>query len=199
MDSQDSAQILKSLMQANQLDQEELEGVRWDICAWKNQHISADDAVKMAEDQLQLARANLYKLYQKQLHAYNALDFDDLIGLPVSLFEQNKDILHKWQNSVRYLLVDEYQDTNIVQYQLIKLLVGVEARFTAVGDDDQSIYAWRGAQPENLTILKQDFPHLEIIKLEQNYRSSNRILKASNWLIANNPHLFEKSYGQKWA
>jgi len=192
MDSQDTGQILKELMKKNQLDPEELEGVQWEISAWKNQHLSPEETLETAEDEQQRSRAILYGYYQKQLHAYNAVDFDDLIGLPVRLFNEQPQILHKWQSKVRYLLVDEYQDTNAAQYQLVKQLVGVEARFTVVGDDDQSIYAWRGAQPENLVLLQADFPNLEVIKLEQNYRSSNRILTAANALIANNPHVFEK-------
>ena len=117
---------------------------------------------------------------------------DDLILLPVLLFQQHPAILEKWQNKIRYLLVDEYQDTNITQYQLVKLIAGALGRFTVVGDDDQSIYAWRGAQPENLAQLQKDFARLQVIKLEQNYRSTGRILKVANHLIANNPHTFEK-------
>jgi len=108
------------------------------------------------------------------------------------LFQQHPAVLEKWQNKIRYLLVDEYQDTNITQYQLVKLLAGALGRFTVVGDDDQSIYAWRGAQPENLAQLQKDFARLQVIKLEQNYRSTGRILKVANHLIANNPHAFEK-------
>jgi len=193
MDATDSGQILKELMHKQTLDPDVLDGVQWDISNWKNAHISPETALEQAEDAQQQARAILYQAYQKQLHAYNAVDFDDLIGLPVRLFSENPDILQKWQNKVRYLLVDEYQDTNAAQYALVKQLVGVQARFTVVGDDDQSIYAWRGAQPENLALLKEDFPALELIKLEQNYRSTNRILKSANQLIANNPHVFEKS------
>ena len=192
MDATDTKQILKELMKKKQLDEEELDGVQWDISNYKNAHINPEQALEKAEDDLQQARAILYDLYQKQLKAYNAVDFDDLIGLPVRLFNENPLILDKWQNKVRYLLVDEYQDTNAAQYELVKQLVGVRAKFTVVGDDDQSIYAWRGAQPENLELLKKDFPNLEVIKLEQNYRSSNRILQAANTLIANNPHVFEK-------
>lgn len=192
MDATDSGQILKELMSKQTLDPEVLDGVQWDISNWKNAHISPQQALENAEDAQQQARAILYDAYQKQLHAYNAVDFDDLIGLPVRLFSENPEILDKWQNKVRYLLVDEYQDTNASQYTLVKQLVGIQARFTVVGDDDQSIYAWRGAQPENLAMLKEDFPLLELIKLEQNYRSSNRILQSANHLIANNPHVFEK-------
>ncbi|WEJ62924.1 DNA helicase Rep [Thiomicrorhabdus lithotrophica] len=193
MDAADSGQILKELMHKQTLDPEVLDGVQWDISNWKNAHISPEDAINKAEDAQDKARAILYQAYQKQLKAYNAVDFDDLIGLPVKLFTKNPEILQKWQNKVRYLLVDEYQDTNAAQYALVKQLVGVQARFTVVGDDDQSIYAWRGAQPENLAMLKEDFPALELIKLEQNYRSTNRILKSANQLIANNPHVFEKT------
>lgn len=196
MDATDTKQILKELMKKQQLSEEELDGVQWDISNWKNGHISPQQALEQAEDNLQQARAILYDYYQKQLHAYNSVDFDDLIGLPVRLFQEHPHILDKWQNKVRYLLVDEYQDTNAAQYELVKQLVGVNAKFTVVGDDDQSIYAWRGAQPENLALLQQDFPNLEVIKLEQNYRSSNRILQSANALIAQNPHVFEK---QLWS
>lgn len=192
MDATDSGQILKELMHKQALDPAVLDGVQWDISNWKNAQISPEKALELAEDPQQQARAILYQAYHKQLRAYNAFDFDDLIGMPVQLFAENPDILEKWQNKVRYLLVDEYQDTNATQYNLVKQLVGIQARFTVVGDDDQSIYAWRGAQPENLAMLKEDFPALKLIKLEQNYRSSNRILQSANMLIANNPHVFEK-------
>jgi len=192
MDATDSGQILKELMHKQSIDPEVLDGVQWDISNWKNAQTSPQTALEQAEDAQQQARAILYQAYQKQLHAYNAFDFDDLIGMPVKVFEENPAILEKWQNKVRYLLVDEYQDTNATQYNLVKQLVGIQARFTVVGDDDQSIYAWRGAQPENLALLKEDFPALKLIKLEQNYRSSNRILQSANSLISNNPHVFEK-------
>ena len=112
--------------------------------------------------------------------------------MPTRLLQENAEVRDKWQNRVRYLLVDEYQDTNTAQYILVKLLVGVMGQFTAVGDDDQSIYAWRGAKPENMALLQQDFPNLKVIKLEQNYRSTSRILKAANTVIGNNPHIFDK-------
>ena len=124
--------------------------------------------------------------------ACNAVDFDDLIRLPSQLLQRNEHVRARWQKKFRYLLVDEYQDTITSQYLLVKLLVGERARFTVVGDDDQSIYSWRGAQPQNLALLQQDFPTLKVVKLEQNYRSHGRILKAANILIENNPHVFEK-------
>lgn len=195
MDAIDTKQILKELMKKHATDEDldkELDDIQWVISGWKNAHISPEKALSLAEDKLQESRAILYGLYLRQLQAYNAVDFDDLIGLPVKLFNEHPDILDKWQNKVRYLLVDEYQDTNAAQYELVKQLVGIRGRFTVVGDDDQSIYAWRGAQPENLALLQTDFPALVVIKLEQNYRSSNRILLAANQLISNNPHVFEK-------
>lgn len=192
MDATDTGQVLKELMKKNDLNPEELDGVQWEISAWKNQHLDPQTALEMAEDPLGQARARLYAAYQNQLHAYNAVDFDDLIGLPVRLFNAHPEILTKWQNKVRYLLVDEYQDTNAAQYKLVRQLVGLSGKLTVVGDDDQSIYAWRGAQPENLALLQQDFPGLQLVKLEQNYRSSQRILQTANQLIAQNPHVFEK-------
>ena len=150
-------------------------------------------AAQSGDDAQLAAAAGLYADYNRHLKTYNAVDFDDLIMLPVLLLRSEPEVLERWQNRMRYLLVDEYQDTNATQYQLVKLLVGPRGALTVVGDDDQSIYAWRGAQPENLALLAQDFPQLKVIKLEQNYRSMGRILKAANQLIGNNPHVFEKS------
>ena len=135
----------------------------------------------------------LYERYQRALKAYNAVDFDDLIVTPVLLFRSQPEILAKWRRRIRYLLVDEYQDTNLAQYELVKTLVNETQSLTVVGDDDQSIYAWRGARPENLMQLQKDFQRLNVIKLEQNYRSTGRILKAANTLIENNPHLISKA------
>jgi ATP-dependent DNA helicase Rep len=163
----------------------------WQISRWKNLFVTPDRALAsggMSEP----GAAKLYDEYVRHMKSYNAVDFDDLILLPVLLFQEKEDILEKWRNKIRYLLVDEYQDTNLTQYQMVKLLAGKLGRFTVVGDDDQSIYSWRGAQPENLGQLQKDFPRLKVVKLEQNYRSTGRILKVANKLIANNPHMFEK-------
>ncbi len=162
------------------------------ISNWKNDLISPQQAKTLARDAKGETFAICYERYSKQIRAYNALDFDDLIMLPTLLFKQNEDVRLKWQQKIRYLLVDEYQDTNTSQYELIKLLVGERACFTVVGDDDQSIYSWRGARPQNMMRLKTDFPQLEVIKLEQNYRSTQRILHCANILIANNEHVFDK-------
>lgn len=190
LDSSDTQAIVVELL--NNADKAHIRAVQSRISMWKNQLIEADQALEIAIDALELAAAQLYGEYERTLRAYQAVDFDDLIRLPTLLFEAQADVLSRWQDRLRYLLVDEYQDTNRCQYRMLKLLAGPRAAFTAVGDDDQSIYAWRGADVENLRALQQDFPRLKIIKLEQNYRSTTRILKAANSLIANNPKLFEK-------
>ncbi len=162
------------------------------ISNWKNDLMTPAQAAAQAKGERDRIFAHCYSLYDAHMKACNVLDFDDLILLPTLLLQRNEEVRERWQNKIRYLLVDEYQDTNTSQYELVKLLVGARARFTVVGDDDQSIYSWRGARPQNLVLLSQDFPALQVIKLEQNYRSSGRILKAANILIANNPHVFEK-------
>jgi len=194
-DEHDRVAVLKELIKhgsgAYSIDQ--LDRYAWQISRWKNLFVLPDQT--LAEQQTQpaaLATAQIYREYVRQIRSYNAVDFDDLILQPVLLFQEQPEILEKWRNRLRYLLVDEYQDTNLTQYQLVKLLTGSLGRFTVVGDDDQSIYAWRGAQPENLGQLQRDYPRLKVIKLEQNYRSMGRILKVANHLIANNPHVFEK-------
>lgn len=192
LDEQDVEQLLKEMSKKNDLDKEALRQARWQISSWKNDLTSPEQAMSLAENDIGVFHAALYDAYQRALVAYNAVDFDELILRPVAMLREYADIREKWQNKVRYLLVDEYQDTNGVQYELVKLLVGMGNGLTVVGDDDQSIYAWRGAQPENLNRLKEDFPKLRVIKLEQNYRSTGRILGAANHLIANNPHIFEK-------
>ena len=162
------------------------------ISRWKNALIAPEEAPLNCETKLEAASAEIYAQYERHLRAYSAVDFDDLISLPVKLFKQTSDILEKWQNKIHYLLVDEYQDTNFVQYQLIRTIMSIRQKMTLVGDDDQSIYAWRGAEAEQFKKLQVDFTTLSIIKLEQNYRSTGRILKAANHLIANNPHVIEK-------
>ena len=162
------------------------------ISNWKNDLIMPQQALTQARDEKYQTFAKCYERYSNQIRAYNALDFDDLIMLPTLLFKNNKEVRSKWQEKIRYLLVDEYQDTNTSQYELIKLLVGQRGRFTVVGDDDQSIYSWRGARPQNMVRLRDDFPNLQVIKLEQNYRSTRRILHCANILIDNNEHVFDK-------
>jgi ATP-dependent DNA helicase Rep len=196
LDEQDKSSIIKALIGQNStsFDQALIDRYSRQIGNWKNSFITPEQAATpnaLEGDQSSVYAAKLYEQYNRQLKAYNAVDFDDLLLLPVLLFDQNSDALERWQNKIRYLLVDEYQDTNVTQYQLVRLLAGNLGRFTVVGDD-QSIYAWRGAQPENLSQLERDYSRLKVIKLEQNYRSAGRILKVANHLIANNPHTFEK-------
>jgi len=195
-DDQDQMALLKELSETQlQGDKDLLKQLLSQISNWKNDLILPAQAVARATGQSEHEQlfAHLYQAYQRQLTAYNALDFDDLILMPTLLLTHDAEVRQRWQNTIQYLLVDEYQDTNTSQYQLVKLLAGERARFTVVGDDDQSIYSWRGAQPKNLMQLQQDFPALEVIMLEQNYRSTQRILKCANILIENNEHIFEKS------
>lgn len=193
-DDQDQMALLKELTE-DQLDGDKdlLKMLLSSISNWKNAMLSPAQAKAQAQSERDQLFAHCYELYQRQMKAYNALDFDDLILMPVLLLRDNDEVRQRWQNKIRYLLVDEYQDTNTSQYAFVKLLVGERSKFTVVGDDDQSIYSWRGAQPENLALLNKDFPTLKVIKLEQNYRSTSRILRSANILIANNPHLFEKA------
>ena len=192
-DEQDRLTLLRNLIShgSKDCDIDNVDNYSWQIGQWKNAFVTPEQAILGATSD-QYALTQLYMDYTRSLKAYNAVDFDDLILLPVLLFQQHAAALEKWQNKIRYLLVDEYQDTNLTQYQLVKLLAGNLGRFTVVGDDDQSIYAWRGASAHNLSQLQKDYPRLEVIKLEQNYRSTGRILKAANHLIANNPHTIEK-------
>lgn len=192
-DQTDSRQLLKEILREGNRDDDKLgDIVRQQISSWKNDMVSPDGALASATSPGEIQAARAYAEYDRMLRACNAVDFDDLIQLPVMLFQSQREILEKWRNRIRYLLVDEYQDTNSAQYVLVKLLVEPLGKFTVVGDDDQSIYTWRGARPENLGQLQQDWPGLRIVKLEQNYRSTKRILRAANALIGNNPHLFEK-------
>ncbi len=190
LDASDSAGILNDILKTT--DKKEIRRAQSIISNWKNAQLSPGAAAATAQNEVELQLARIYQGYQDTLQAYQAMDFDDLIRLPVELFERFPEVLEKWSNKLRYLLIDEYQDTNNCQYQLVKLLAGSRGAFTAVGDDDQAIYAWRGANVENLKSLQDDFPSLHVIKLEQNYRSTVRILRAANTLIANNPKLFEK-------
>ncbi len=193
-DAQDCQALIRDLLlQEHGSDGDQADTIQHRISAWKNDLVSPEAAIAGAEGPADILCSQAYSRYQKALKAYNALDFDDLILLPAQLFATQPDILEKWQQRIRYMLVDEYQDTNGAQYQLVKQLVGQRGALTVVGDDDQSIYAWRGARPENLALLQQDYPHLKVVKLEQNYRSTARILKAANTVIANNPHVFDKS------
>lgn len=192
-DDQDQLAMLKELTEELlEGDKDLLRQLLSTISNWKNDMLSPAQVAATAQGDQYKLFAHCFELYQRQMTAYNALDFDDLILMPVQLLKSNQEVRERWQSRIRYLLVDEYQDTNTSQYELVRLIVGERARLTVVGDDDQSIYSWRGAKPQNLVLLGEDYPSLKLIKLEQNYRSTSRILRSANILIANNPHVYDK-------
>jgi ATP-dependent DNA helicase Rep len=166
---------------------------QWAISAWKNRGMDSAAALAEAAGDDATVAARVMQRYEERLTAYQAVDFDDLIVLPNKLLRHDEQVRTRWQEKFRHVLVDEVQDTNTIQYELLKSLVGERAMFTAVGDDDQGIYGWRGASVENLKQLSVDFPQLRVITLEQNYRSTGSILRAANAVISNNPKLFEKT------
>jgi len=193
-DPEDAKALLRDLMNKDaQVDADQINQVQSTISTWKNDLVLPAQALSHAADENEQYAARVYEAYVRHLKAYNAVDFDDLILLPVVLLRDNPEALERWRRKIHYMLVDEYQDTNISQYMLVRMLMAERQTFTVVGDDDQSIYAWRGARPENLVTLGEDFPRLNVIKLEQNYRSTGTILRAANTLIANNPHVYEKT------
>ncbi len=193
-DQEDARTLIKELtIQEGDISSDLLDLVQNQISSWKSAQVSPEQALSKADNEGEQRFALIYERYNRALQAYNAVDFDDLIRIPGELFQQNSEVLDRWRNRIRYLLVDEYQDTNTSQYLLVKQLIGDRGSLTVVGDDDQSIYSWRGARPENLALLNQDFPNLHIVKLEQNYRSTARILRVANEVIAHNPHEFTKS------
>jgi len=190
MDAQDCFGLIQSLVATT--DKARLKAILQQISLWKNALVGPDAATQQATTTQMQDAARVYHSYQASLRAYQAVDFDDLIVLPCQILADNPEIRERWQNRVRYLLIDEYQDTNACQYELVKHLTGARAMFTAVGDDDQAIYGWRGATMQNLARLSEDYPALKLVKLEQNYRSTQTILHAANHLITRNPKLFEK-------
>ncbi|OZI68763.1 UvrD-helicase domain-containing protein [Bordetella genomosp. 1] len=190
LDADDALAIIQELLATT--DRNRLREVQGIISLWKNALLEPDQAANVAVTPTEVEAVHIYRSYAATLAAYQAVDFDDLIRIPALLLESNEEVRTRWQNRVRYLLVDEYQDTNVCQYRLVQLLTGMRAMFTAVGDDDQAIYAWRGATIENLAKLTTDYDNLKLIKLEQNYRSVQRILHAANNVIERNPKLFEK-------
>ncbi len=190
-DGSETHNIIKDLLPKGST-REQVNQVQWQISAWKNAGLKADET-----DGSFAVAAEIYQHYQQRLIDFNALDFDDLILQTLSLLQNNKEVLERWQEQMQFVLVDEYQDTNGSQYHLLKMLVAKHRNIICVGDDDQSIYGWRGAQAENLSILQQDFPDLKVVKLEQNYRSTQNILSAAHAIIKHNPHEFEKKLFSK--
>ena len=191
LDSDDVTKILKDA--GGTTDAATARIWQWTISKWKNMGLNAAQAEAQAADDNERITARIMARYEERLVAYQSVDFDDLIGMPLKLLQQHEDVRAKWQAALGHVLVDEYQDTNATQYEVLKALVGQRGRFTAVGDDDQSIYGWRGATLDNLRKLPVDFPTLKVIKLEQNYRSTSAILRAANNVIGPNPKLFPKT------
>jgi ATP-dependent DNA helicase Rep len=195
LDSDDVTSILKDA--GGSVDAATARAWQWVISGWKGQGLNAARAALAAENDNERIIARVMAHYEERLTAYQSVDFDDLITLPLKLLAEHEAVRHKWQMQMGHVLVDEYQDTNATQYEVLKLLVGGNtpdgARFTAVGDDDQSIYGWRGATLDNLKKLPIDFPKLKVITLEQNYRSTSAILRAANNVIGPNPKLYPKN------
>ncbi|MBU6476799.1 MAG: UvrD-helicase domain-containing protein [Xanthomonadaceae bacterium] len=191
LDADDSAGLVKELAGAG-VKSDKLFQLRSLLSRLKSEGLTPEQALDAARAPREQEVAQLYTAYQRRLAAFNAVDFDDLIRLPVAALQQDEEVRAAWRERIRYLLVDECQDTNATQYAFLKLLAGERGGFTCVGDDDQSIYAWRGADPGNLDKLSQDYPKLRVVKLEQNYRCAQRVLRAANALIAQNPHAHPK-------
>jgi ATP-dependent DNA helicase Rep len=191
LDSDDVTSILKDA--GGSTDAATARQWQWAISLWKNMGLNAAQAEAQAKDDNEKVTARIMARYEERLSAYQSVDFDDLIGLPLKLLAEHAEVREKWQSQLGHVLVDEYQDTNATQYEVLKHLVGAKGRFTAVGDDDQSIYGWRGATLDNLKKLPLDFPQLKVVKLEQNYRSTSAILRAANNVIGPNPKLFPKT------
>lgn len=194
IDAEDINQILADIVGYS--DNNVINSIAYKISKWKNSCISIENLEKLITDITDLDHFKIYKQYIERLKTYQIMDFDDLLAIPVHILTHNPEIKYKWQNKIQYLMVDEYQDTNSAQYHLLKLLRQSSPNFTVVGDDDQSIYSWRGANADNLNALQKDFPNLTVIKFEQNYRSTNSILQTANKLIGNNIKIFHK---QLWS
>ena len=191
LDTDDVTSILKDA--GGSVDVATARSWQWVISGWKSAGLNAEMALLQAKDDNERIIAKVMASYEERLSAFQAVDFDDLIGLPLKLLQNHEQVSQKWQAQMGHVLVDEYQDTNATQYEVLKHLVGEKARFTTVGDDDQSIYGWRGATLDNLRRLPVDFPNLKVITLEQNYRSTGAILRAANNVIGPNPKLFPKN------
>ena len=189
LDTDDQVRLLKQIIKDENIDDK-----RWPakqllnlIDKWKNKGLYPEDISSNDGDYFANGKGHLlYKIYQERLKYFNAVDFGDLILESIRLFENNQDILESYQSRFKYILVDEYQDTNVSQYKLLKLLTGKYQNICCVGDDDQSIYSWRGAEISNILRFEKDFPEAKTIRLEENYRSTGHILTAASKLIENN-------------
>ena len=187
-DDQDQVRLVKACLEELGKDPKRFSprGIHHQISQAKNQLVSPEEYTKRVASFWDQTVAEAYELYQRRLHASNAVDFDDLIMLTVEVLERFPDARAKWQKAFRYILVDEYQDTNHAQYRLLQLLGGEHGNVCAVGDQDQSVYGFRGADIRNIMEFEHDFPGTQVVTLEQNYRSTNKILRAANSVIEHN-------------
>ncbi len=187
-DSQDQVRLTKACLEELGKDPKRFSprGIHAQISRMKNELVQPDEAMARVASFWDQTVAEVYDLYQRRLHASNAVDFDDLLMLTVQVLERFPDALAKWQKAFRYVLVDEYQDTNHAQYRLLQLLGGEHGNVCAVGDPDQSIYSFRSADIRNIIEFEQDFPGTRVVTLDQNYRSTNTILRAANAIIEHN-------------
>lgn len=195
-DSEDQLTLIRRIMRAMNIANDKTltpKAAHGMISHWQNLGMSPADARREAYYPNQKRAAEIYEQYEREKAAASALDFDDLLTKTAELFAKNPEVRAKWQRKFRHILIDEYQDTNIVQYKLIKLLVNEERNICVVGDDWQSIYSWRGADFTNILNFERDFPGAKVIKLEQNYRSTGNILAASQKIISQNKTRTEKT------
>ncbi|MDE6361419.1 MAG: UvrD-helicase domain-containing protein, partial [Clostridia bacterium] len=195
-DDEDSKKVVARILKAMEVEdnKEYKKQIRWHISNAKNQALSAKEyAPRLKGEPEGELIAKVYERYEKELKENNALDFDDLLYKTLLLFATNKDVLDKYQTLFKYIHVDEFQDTNKIQYTLVRLLANKYGNIFAVGDDDQSIYGWRWADVSNIRKFTQHFPDCRIYKLEQNYRSTKNILDVANKIIANNPSRMDKT------
>lgn len=194
LDSDDVGSLIKKILKEKGYDPKEISPsyVRKKISFIKNEMMNADDVEKYFKDDLEKIAFEVYKEYQKKLKANNSLDFDDLLFLPVKLFETHREVLEFYQDKYRYILIDEYQDTNEVQYKMVKLLSAKYQNLFVVGDPDQSIYQFRGANYKNILNFESDYQNCKVIPLVDNYRSTKMILDVANSVIKNNKERKEK-------
>ncbi len=187
-DTDDSKKVMNDLLKKHNLNPKDYppKALLAVISANKNEMVSPEEYEKYAREDFEKKTAFLYREYQKVLFDNNALDFDDLLLLTVELFKKNNDVLENYRNRFRYILVDEYQDTNTVQFSFVKMLADKYRNLCVVGDDDQSIYRFRGANIRNILDFEKNYPDAKVIKLEQNYRSTENILNSANAVIAHN-------------
>ena len=197
LDTDDQLRLIKQIMKAESLDEKELKprSVAGYIGRWKDQVMLPKEAQASIKNHQKKEKiiAHIYEIYQERLKSLNAMDFGDLLLLTLTLFRQRPEVLLEYQDRFDYILVDEYQDTNTAQYLWLRLLAQKNKNICCVGDDDQSIYGWRGAEVKNILQFEEDFPGAKVIRLEQNYRSTPHILNAASSIIANNASRLGKS------